>query len=178
MRVTVRPQGSITLYGRRELALMEVRIVASATVEKREDTSMVSCTKGARTLTFVVMLVDLSPGILPGNGAPAPLPLSDAFVHRSVPLPHACEDGMWQHYIRIQHARFVNIRQSYTVIFPAAPSLPFNTAQAFSFRLSRLDVRDLFTEGSVFPYLLKIGGGHGGDEDVSPDLNSARAKVG
>ena len=48
MRVTVRPQGSITLYGRRELPLMEVRIVASATVEKREDTSMVSCTKGLK----------------------------------------------------------------------------------------------------------------------------------
>ena len=45
MRVTVRPQGSITLYGRRELPLMEIRIVTSATVEKREDTSMVSCAK-------------------------------------------------------------------------------------------------------------------------------------
>ena len=46
LRVTLRPQGSIRLYGRRELPLMEARIIASATVEKREDTSMVSCTRG------------------------------------------------------------------------------------------------------------------------------------
>ena len=42
MRVTVRPQGSIRLYGRRELPLVEIIIIASTTVEKREDNSMVS----------------------------------------------------------------------------------------------------------------------------------------
>lgn len=41
MRVTVRPQGSMRLYARRDLPLVEARMVASATVELREDASMV-----------------------------------------------------------------------------------------------------------------------------------------
>lgn len=43
MRVTVRPQGSMRLYGRRDLPLVEARMAASATAEIREDASMVSC---------------------------------------------------------------------------------------------------------------------------------------
>lgn len=42
MRVTVRPQGSMRLYARRDLPLVEARMAASATVELRQDTAMVS----------------------------------------------------------------------------------------------------------------------------------------
>ena len=42
-RFTVQPHGSITLYGRRDLPLVEARMVASATAELRADASMVSC---------------------------------------------------------------------------------------------------------------------------------------
>ena len=42
-RFTVQPHGSMTLYGRRDLPLVEARMVASATAELREDASMVSC---------------------------------------------------------------------------------------------------------------------------------------
>eukprot|EP00752_Nemacystus_decipiens_P006311 g5691.t1 len=88
MRVTVRPQGSIRLYARRDLPLVEARMVASATIELREDASM-----------------------------------------------------------------------------------------AFSFRLSRLDVHDLFTQGAVFPHMLKVGGHEDGGDSSTPELNKARAKV-
>lgn len=40
-RFTVQPHGSIRLYGRRDLPLVEARMVASATAELREDSSMV-----------------------------------------------------------------------------------------------------------------------------------------
>lgn len=42
VRLTVRPQGSMRLYGRRDLPLVEASMAASATVELREDASMVS----------------------------------------------------------------------------------------------------------------------------------------
>lgn len=40
-RVTVLPRGSMTLYGRRDLPLVEARMISSATAELREDSSMV-----------------------------------------------------------------------------------------------------------------------------------------
>eukprot|EP00903_Cladosiphon_okamuranus_P017946 g16513.t1 len=88
MRVTVRPQGSMRLYARRDLPLVEARMVAAATIELREDSSM-----------------------------------------------------------------------------------------AFSFRLSRLDVHDLFTQGAVFPHMLKVGGHEDGVDTNTPELSKAKAKV-
>lgn len=49
--------------------------------------------------------------------------------------------------------------------------------QAFSFRLSRMEVLDLYTQGAVFPHMLRVGGlGDGIDEDTA-ELREARAKV-
>ena len=49
--------------------------------------------------------------------------------------------------------------------------------QAFSFRLSRLDVHDLYTKGAVFPHMLKVGGHDDGIDSNTPELSKARAKV-
>ncbi|CAM9617791.1 unnamed protein product, partial [Ectocarpus fasciculatus] len=88
VRLTVRPQGSMRLYGRRDLPLVEASMAASATVELREDAAM-----------------------------------------------------------------------------------------AFSFRLSQLDVLDLFTQGAVFPHMLRVGGQDETAESDTPELVQARAKV-
>lgn len=46
-----------------------------------------------------------------------------------------------------------------------------------SFRLSRLDVHDLFTKEAVFPHMLKVGGHEDGVDNDTPELTKARAKV-
>lgn len=57
------------------------------------------------------------------------------------------------------------------------PSTPRYMNQALSFRLSRLDVHDLFTQGVVFPHMLKVGGHDDGVDNDTPALRKARAKV-
>ncbi|CAM9838681.1 unnamed protein product, partial [Ectocarpus fasciculatus] len=47
-RVTVQPHGSMRLYGRRDLPLVEASIIASATVERRENASMACSFRLAR----------------------------------------------------------------------------------------------------------------------------------
>lgn len=64
----------------------------------------------------------------------------------------------------------------------ARPPLSRDThvAQAISFRLSKLNVLDLFTQGAVFPHMLKVGGHddeHAEDGDDAPELKKAGEKV-
>lgn len=56
-------------------------------------------------------------------------------------------------------------------------SNPHGVLQAFSFRLSQLDVVDLFTRGAVFPHMLKVGGHEEEAGYDTPELTKARAKV-
>lgn len=60
------------------------------------------------------------------------------------------------------------------MVFPPPPR---GAKQAFSFRLARLDVHDLFTQGAVFPHMLKVGGDEDGVDSNTPELTKARAKV-
>ena len=105
-------------------------------------------------------------------------------MHSSALFPRECEDGISYKSLSI-HAGHLNTPHCSPLpvhLLPCSPPVSLNTEQALSFRLSRLDVRDLFTQGGVFPYLLKVGDGHdvggGVDEDVYPGLSKTRAKVG
>lgn len=57
------------------------------------------------------------------------------------------------------------------------PPYPSNPTQAFSFCLSRLDVLDLFTQGALFPHMLKVGGHESGANSNTLELSNARTKV-
>lgn len=129
-------------------------MVASATVELREDASMVS------------------------QGHIHPYNLSRGAVAVCLgtefgTLGTVMSGGMCSKWLPFADALFI-----YKHLFTLAYLPPRRGAtQAFSFRLSRLDVHDLFTQGAVFPHMLKVGGDEDGADSNSLELTKARAKV-
>ena len=114
MRVTVRPQGSITLYGRRELPLMEVRIVASATVEQREDTSMVRCRRGSDLESCHRRNGLVARHSFPSRRSASCFRARTCLCHKCVPLALVCDITCGYNESFSKHARLLVTLRFYT----------------------------------------------------------------
>lgn len=173
IRAAARYCGAFRLYGRRDVPLLEAKVDTAADLEMQGNSSLVSLialqrvrmiTENGQWPRYTFTFTDLAATVR----VTFSLRLPTFSVHHHHHLKPTLT--LRQHFPLFRcHRRPRKTRiHKHKYIFS-----PYNqTLQLMNFSLMQLDVVDLFTQGAVFPYILKMRGAQD-----SPGGSSSPVKV-